>query len=504
MPTSFSGKQFSFIQPDGTVLQVRGWGNQYHATFETLDGYTVVRDPVSGFYQYADVSAHGDDLIPTGARPTLVDPKSIGLTPGLRVSTVAAKAKAREGSGLIPGSSRWEQRRRQFKQALHAAVLTDGVVPAPPSRGTVGDYLGLCLLVDFPDVPATIARDDVDDFCNKSGYTGYGNNGSVYDYFLEISAGRLRYKNVVTPYFTAKHPLSYYTSESVPYPDRARELVTEALEYHRANGFDFTKLTADDEQYVYAVNVFYAGPCVNTWKKGLWPHSSSLLTPFALTQGKNAFDYQITNISLELSIGTFCHENGHMICDFPDLYDYGGESSGVGVFCLMCDGPNADEKNPPHVGAYLKYKAGWAQVLTKITAGLVGTAVAASNRFYIHRRNATEYYLIENRFRAGRDQALPASGLAIWHIDELGDNEREQMTPAFHYECALMQADGRNDLERDPKNIGDATDLFSREVNGHFGVATTPNSSWWDQAASGLDIGSIGPVGQQMAFLGNV
>jgi hypothetical protein len=31
----------------------------------------------------------------------------------------------------------------------------------------------------------------VDDFCNKPGYTGFGNNGSVYDYFLEISGGAL-------------------------------------------------------------------------------------------------------------------------------------------------------------------------------------------------------------------------------------------------------------------------------------------------------------------------
>jgi hypothetical protein len=49
----------------------------------------------------------------------------------------------------------------------------------------------------------------VDDFCNKPGYTGFGNNGSVYDYFLEISGGRLRYKNLVTPYYTAQHPRSY-------------------------------------------------------------------------------------------------------------------------------------------------------------------------------------------------------------------------------------------------------------------------------------------------------
>lgn len=39
-------------------------------------------------------------------------------------------------------------------------------------------------------------------------------------------------------------------------------------------------------------------------------------------------------------------------------------------------------------------------------------------------RNATEYFLIENRFRSGRDSALPASGLAVWHIDESGNNQK--------------------------------------------------------------------------------
>src|SRR5262249_5081426 len=205
-------------------------------------------------------------------------------------------------------------------------------------------------------------------------------------------------------------------------------------------------------------------------------HSFHLQTPYALAPGKKAFDYQITDMTAELSLGTFCHENGHMICDFPDLYDYGYESAGVGAFCLMCAGPNVDEKNPPHVGAYLKYKAGWAQAATKTTAGLAGTAVAGSNKFFIHRKGPTEYYLIENRLQRGRDKALPGSGLAIWRIDELGDNQNEQMTPAQHYECSLVQADGRNDLENDPRNVGDATDLFAKGVNDHFALGTNTNS----------------------------
>ncbi len=357
--------------------------------------------------------------------------------------------------------------------------------------------------MEFPDVPGSITRDEVDDFCNKAGYTSFGNNGSVYDYFLETTGGRLKYKNIVAPYYMAQHPRSYYTNEAIAQPIRARQLIKEALDYHRAHGFDFTGLTTDDQEYVYAANVFYAGTRVNNWAKGLWPHSYHLQTPYTLAPGKNAFDYQITDMSSELSLGTFCHENGHMICDFPDLYDYGYESAGIGVYCLMCAGPNADEKNPPHVGAYLKYKAGWAQSLTKITAGLAGTAEAGSNKFFIHRAGPTEYFIIENRFKQGRDQILPCSGLAIWHVDELGDNQNEQMTAVLHYECSLVQADGRHDLEDDPHNLGDATDLFAQGVNAHFGKSTNPNSKWWDGSDSGLDISVIGPAGPQMTFTGN-
>lgn len=503
MSVPFTGKQFTFTQPDGTALKVRGWGDQHHAVFETLNGYTVVEDPVTGFYQYADVSPDGAELVPTGARPRLVDPKNLGVKPGVRVSRAAAKAKAMEPPGLPPGTSRWEERRRQVKQSLRMAAVP-GMAPAPPQRETVGQFMGLCLLVQFPDVPASITRDEVDDFCNKPGYTGFGNNGSVYDYFLEISGGRLKYTNIVAPYYMAQHPRSYYTNEAVEQPIRARQLIKEALDYHRAQGFDFAGLTADGQQYVYATNVFYAGTRVNNWAKGLWPHSYHLQVPYLLAPGRKAFDYQITDITDQLSLGTFCHENGHMICDFPDLYDYGYESAGVGTFCLMCAGPNADEKNPPHVGAYLKVKAGWAQALTKITASMAATAVAGSNKFFIHRKGSTEYYILENRFKRGRDQALPASGLAIWRCDELGDNQNEQMTTELHYECSLVQADGRNDLENDPHNDGDAGDLFAKGTNDHFGAATNPNSKWWDGTASRLDISAIASASPEMMFTGNV
>ncbi|MBK8151390.1 MAG: hypothetical protein IPK58_25150 [Acidobacteria bacterium] len=93
MAIPFIGKDFTFTQPDGSALNVRGWGNQYHAVFEALNGFTLVRDPGNWFYQYANVSPDGDELIPTGGTPGMVNPRSLGLQPGIRPSEAAVKTR---------------------------------------------------------------------------------------------------------------------------------------------------------------------------------------------------------------------------------------------------------------------------------------------------------------------------------------------------------------------------------------------------------------------------
>ena len=67
-----------------------------------------------------------------------------------------------------------------------------------------------------------------------------------------------------------------------------------------------------------------------------------------------------------------------MVCDFRDLYDYGGESDGVGHYCLMCYG--GADKNPVHVSAYLKNEAGWTSRLTTLTPGSSFSVSAGDQR----------------------------------------------------------------------------------------------------------------------------
>jgi M6 family metalloprotease-like protein len=429
----------------------------------------------------------------------MVDPQRLGLAKGIRASRVAATTRSSTWEGLAPSRTRWRQRHEEARRAAGLTSVFPGIAPAPPSRETIGSFIGLCVLVQFPDVPGTIAPEEVERFCNLPGYSGFTNAGSVSDYFSNVSGGKLTYKNVVAKYYTTRQPRDYYTNSSIPQPLRAIELITEALDWLKSTGFDFSTLTSDGAGYVYALNVYYAGPVVNNWAQGLWPHAHHLTTPYPVAGGKRVFDYQISNTGTELSLGTFCHENGHMICGFPDLYDYGGESSGVGAYCLMCYGPNSSPKNPTQVCAYLKYRAGWSNVCTTYSPDGTITLRSDSNNFLLLRKNGTEYYILENRYQSGRDLALPDSGLAIWHVDETGDNGNEQMTPASHYECSLLQADGLFDLEHG-NGIGDSGDLYKLAGVSQISNSTSPSSHWWDKSDSTLNLREIGPAGSAITF----
>nr|VFK56647.1 MAG: M6 family metalloprotease domain-containing protein [Candidatus Kentron sp. TC] len=498
MALSFNGKIFEFTQPDGSKFKVRGWGSQHYAVFETLDGYTVVKDPSTGFFEIAQVSGDGTMLEPALAsgRKGNLDGKRSRVQPGLRIGREAARAQGMEGA-LRMGGRRCDQRREERKNLIKAARMLDGAVMAPPKRATVGDFVGLCLLIDFSDDPGTIPREEIEKFCNEKGYSGFGNNGSVFDYFNDNSIGRCRYTNIVPDYYRAQHPKSYYTDPNIPQGTRARQLIVEALTHLKSNGFDFTPLTADGNGYLYATNVYYAGEVTNNWAQGLWPHAWCLAEPVLLAPGKSAYDYQFTSMGSQLSLGTFCHENGHMLCDYPDFYDYGYESSGVGNYCLMASG--GDENNPVHISAYLKRLSGWAKSVTPIGHDQEITLAAGENDFAMFAKDSGEYFLIENRVKSGRDQSLPDEGLAIWHVDESGSNNHEQMTPSQHYELSLEQADGEFRLESTGGHGGDSTDLYG-EANKRFADATTPNSKWWNGTASNLEIFDITAPGAAVSF----
>lgn len=404
----------------------------------------------------------------------------------------------------MPGRAarpRWQQRIASARQVLHQHERMPGLALAPPQRETRGRCTGLALPVDFPDLPG-LPQADLDAFCNARGFAGFGNNGSVADYFRDTSAGQLDYRTLVAPTYRARHPRSHYLDPAVPFGQRAADLVAEALAFHRDQGLTPDALTLDDTQAVRATNLLYAGPVANRHGEGLWPHASTLPAGVPLGGDRTARDYQVTAVGAGPTLGVYCHENGHMLCDFPDLYEYdGARRAGCGSFCLMCFGAVADERNPPQVGAYLKWKAGWARPQL-LEAGRRYVAHAEGNALFLHARSATEYLLIEYRAQSGRDAALPGAGLAIWHVDELGSNSAPGSAPEGHrhYECRLLQADGRDDLTAGSGagSDGDATDLFGPRDGPLFADDSLPR--WWDGTPAGLRLTGLQAVPDGLAF----
>ena len=521
-----------FTQPDGTRIKLWGEGDEFSAVFETQDGYTVIFDPAAKAYAYASLSADGNTLVATPLQVGAGDPLSLGLTTHLRLNPTAATALAAEKYALwdqgLEVSRRWAELKALRRTTSKLATDT-GPALAPPSSTTTGSRVGLCLLIDFDDDPATVPRADIVDYCNGDAYTGYGNNGSVKKYFQDVSNNLLTYTNVVTIYIripNSLHAKSYYNDTSKNCGVQGNLLIRDAIAIMKALPNyaseilpTFSTLTVDGSNNILACNVFYAGTNGGAWNYGLWPHSWSLYSVGAQelsAGGKNVYRYQITDIGSSLALGTFCHENGHMLCGFPDLYDYTvprDSAGGAGVFCLM--GYGGYDYNPVQPCAYLKRAAGWATVTeltsaSALTASLTASAGANFNHFYRYQKPGvtTEYYLFENRQNAGRDADLPAAGIAAWHIDELGDRDNQSMVPNsshLNYECTLVQADNLWHFQNNT-GYGDSQDLYylgnaATAYTNQLTDSTSPAAHWWDGTLSALNAHDFSASADTMTFV---
>jgi M6 family metalloprotease-like protein len=520
-----------YVQPDGNKITLRVFGDEFSARTESLDGYTVVFDPASKGYFYAVPSGDGKTLKPSaisvGAGPAAALGVQKHLKPDPAEESREALARRIKWERDMQIRERWAATKDQ-RRAIERSQRNGNVAFAPPSTITTGNKTGLTLLIDFDDDPATVPQAEIIEYLNGDNYTGNGNNGSVKKYYLDNSNNRLNYTNVVTAYIripNSKRPKSFYNDPTEDCDAQGNLLIKDALDILKALPNyqteilpKFSSLTLDGSNRVIACNVLYAGKNSGVWAKGLWPHAWGLYQVGAQELspgGIKVFNYQITDIGDSLTIGTFSHETGHLLCGFPDIYDYDFDSvGGAGVFCLMNSGGHG--KNPSMICAYLKLAAGWATVtdISQSTVSVTSLAATVGTTGYNHflrylnpASSGTEYFLVENRHRSGRDASLPASGIAVWHVDELGDHNKQSLnrnTSHQNYEVTLLQADNKWDFQNN-NNSGDATDLYHANniAQGYTNSLTDdtgPSTLWWSGNRSGLNLHSFSTAGANMTL----
>ncbi|MCP4104518.1 MAG: M6 family metalloprotease domain-containing protein [Desulfobacteraceae bacterium] len=480
------GDKFQLKQPDGSKVTVLVWGDEFYQDVESVDGYTLVRDPSTGWICYAELSSDGSEYISSGQtyRTDEQEPSALGI----KDSGKEKRKKPRKKHLRINKKIRQEKAAKKRNELLgdDSVYNQEESILMKTSDGET--ITGLTVLVDFPDEPASVSQSEIDNFCNQSGYSNNGNNGSVADYFYDVSDGNLVYRNAVTRYVRMPNNKTYYDTPNGR--QHVEELVTEALDQLQAQGFDFCQLSKQRGELV-AVNILYAGTPDHGWTNGLWPHYNTISYN---TGGVRVRRYQMTNIGSGLKLGTFIHENGHMVCRWPDLYAYDGHDGGTGDYCLMSGGRG---ENPQMPNPYFRSLMNWITVvdIDGMSEGTTLTLTSNGHTAYRYTGPGAESYFIEARIKEGRSASLPDEGLAIWHINTDGSN----MSANYDNLVAIEQADGLFSLENDA-NSGESGDLFHSGYKNIFDSSTNPSTNWYDGSQSGLSISSISAVGSTMSF----
>jgi len=180
-------------------------------------------------------------------------------------------------------------------------------------------------------------------------------------------------------------------------------------------------------------------------------------------------------------IGNHLHEWLHVRFGLHDLHDLGGRynnstvaTGGIGAFGIMsyAEGPGYQEEFPGILNPYYKLKIGALEDVRDIDGDgtyLVGASSLQPDIFRIQAPYPPgEYLLIENRQPVGSDRNIWApGGIVIYHIDETADGNKVRGGPfvdgwpgnGAHYEVAVLQADGKYELEQ-ALNLGDANDYW--------------------------------------------
>jgi M6 family metalloprotease-like protein len=466
----YNGQIMQFKQPDGTFVDLKLYGTEYYIRAEGLDNLTVVRDKNTNWICYADLSADGSELISNGIvykgkkddisslRADLKLPKHLDISEKVK-NSIILKNQQRLGFNIHHDRRKTE--------------------PYPVS----GNIRGLCIIVDFSDEVGTLPKSEFTNFCNNLTYSNFGNNGSLRTYYSDISGGLVDYQNVVYGYFRA--PKTFAEYEAMENGVGAREILGLALSWIESLGFDFSTLSINPDGTIEAINLMYTGQA-QTWSKGMWWHQG-YYTDFS-ADGVHSGAYNCSPANNPLSLGTVCHENGHMIGKWPDTYKYDGNTGpdGIGAFDLMCN--EGDMYNPVPPNPHFWSNAGWGKMVnvTYINGTNSDTANSLTCYKHINPYDTNEFFLIENRSQTGRSASIPDQGLTIWHINRMGDNQ------TAHHEVYLVHANN---------NIVDHYNAcFHSGFNNEYGIATTPNSLLFDGNPSGLRVWNISTVKNIMTY----
>lgn len=479
-------------QPDGSKITIQQHGDEFFS-WTTSDG-KIVEKGADGFYRETTIS-------------------------------LADRIKA------------MEKRQMSVRHNLRPMSVSDddSAIGNPISHG---ENHFLVLLIEFNDLEFTVSDPAVafHNLLNQEGYSANNSTGSARDYFRDQSGDKFQpHFDVVGP-IKVNRPMSYYSADKGMTQEKgAPRLLQDACEILLKEGFDFSAYDIDKDHVIDNIFFFYAGHNMAEGASGtIWPHKWQV-NSFPSLNGTYLWTYACTSEfrlnqgQVMCSIGTFCHEFGHVI-GLPDFYDVndteeGKVSNDPGIYSLMSGGSyNNEGKTPPNFNLEEKALLGWlpgTQSLSRPEAIVQGWThiselpkengiytfgpVWKNEGFISKTANENEYFIYEYRDGSGWDQPI-GKGVLIYHVDK-----SENM--AGYYTANARWTDNGfsgciNDAGSHPcfklissANTGTSMNTpFGNNVK-YFTSKTTPAAKDWSGQATHYNLSNISYDGTEATIM---
>lgn len=322
---------------------------------------------------------------------------------------------------------------------------------------------GLLILVEFSDLPLADGntKEAFDSLANADNYTYNGAYGSCKKYYQDQSNGKYTpHFDVIGPVVLPQTQAFYGTDTAIKGDDRyIADFVIDACKGAQQLGVDFSNYDQDNDGNVDLVYILYAGHSQADGGAAscIWPHAWDMQSALYFGNTHQTEYYVKTNINGDIisqnlpvmngktvmryacsneliyssnnrtSIGTICHEFGHVL-GLADLYRTDGVASKEvpGSWALMSNGNYLNNGNtPPNLSVWEKYFLGWIEPEMLATSRTIAMPADGQTYFMLNRTNTiaeegplstdTVYYF-ENRQKGGWDEYLPGWGMLVWRI----------------------------------------------------------------------------------------
>lgn len=381
------------------------------------------------------------------------------------------------------------------------------------SSPIVGNRKALVILMSFADLDFKKKREDFDNLFNKINYNEDGARGSVKDFFLWSSYGKLDFTCDVIGPFKAAHNMAYYGGNSgeTGQDKNPFSLFEEAVQL-AARQINLKDYDSDGDGFVDNIHIIFAGygEEAGAMSSAIWSHEMTF-NPIKI-QGININKYSCApelrnNSGNGISrIGPHCHEMGHALgaMDYYDVdYETNGNFPGTGNWDIMASGSwNEEGICPPDFNPYVKvFNFGWAEAKDVDSENIATIYPSWEDENQIYRLNtpvSNEFFLLENRQKQGFDSAIPGEGLLIFHIGSRIENnaQNNKINSCYPQQCYIVCASSEFQVPSpSPSSYGNLNSpgcpFPGTSGKTSFSDSTVPSALCVDGTPSGINISNI-------------